>query len=118
MKSKTEHDLDYYQEAVYTALRELSALKFQQASVQEKVEFLSDRFKKQIKEFLETVAAGPWRPMESAPKDGRCILVEFKDGERYVCYWSCRDNGWLLNGSHHKVVEVVEDEPTAWAELR
>jgi hypothetical protein len=77
---------------------------------------------------LEKVAAGPWQPMETVPKDGTAVLLKFKSGFYQVCYWDEWetagdqengdqpewDSGWVINGDSRAVIMA---EPVAWAEL-
>ena len=54
-------------------------------------------------------AAGPWLPMEQAPKDGSKILVCFKDGNPFVVRWSSFRNIWI-----HGDINAPNEYETEW----
>lgn len=60
-----------------------------------------------------------FKPMSEAPKDGRQVLVRFRNREgepRYACVrW--RDGRWLAGRAGDHLVEVVEACMLAWADL-
>jgi hypothetical protein len=55
-----------------------------------------------------------WRPMRSAPHDGRAFLASDADGRMGVCYLSIDGTLCFEVGEH-----IIDDEfqPTHWTEL-
>jgi hypothetical protein len=63
-----------------------------------------------------------WQPFETAPKDGRSILVYMKNqdpGEEYsVIQWSDLHRSWqLVHTGTYAVDGDVYDDPTHWMSL-
>lgn len=57
------------------------------------------RAEKAERERDEARAALQWRPIETAPKDGRLVLVRTESGDdwsgTFAAYWSVSQRGWL-----------------------
>lgn len=62
---------------------------------------------------LRVVAASPWRPIETAPRDGTPILLCGQTGDRIVGRWSTAFSGsWVL-----EAYDAIGIEPTHWMPL-
>ncbi len=60
-------------------------------------------------------AEGGWRPIESAPKDGRPVLLTARGGQIGVCFWS--DDRWIYHGLTPVIDADWWDAPTHWRPL-
>jgi hypothetical protein len=53
-----------------------------------------------------------WKPIETAPKDGSCVLAWFDDAEHhFLLYWL--NDAWRFKGTH--INPIIE--PTHWMPL-
>ena len=51
-----------------------------------------------------------WRTMETAPRDGTVIQLNFDDVEPFTGFWDPRYNGW----SRYDNGDFIEEEPKCW----
>jgi hypothetical protein len=129
-KRLDEWTIDYYRGALDAAKRESKTLVEHAQVMEGRVE--------QFDRLLQRLAAGTWKPMHEAPKDGTHILIRFEGGLVQVCYWDEwevggeqpqvyggqtvvqgsppdeRESGWVPAGD--RFVQIYE-EPVAWAEI-
>jgi hypothetical protein len=131
-KRLDEWTIDYYRGALDAAKRESKTLVEHAQVMEGRVE--------QFDRLLQRLAAGTWKPMHEAPKDGTHILIRFEGGLVQVCYWDEWEvggeqpqvyggqtqtvvqgsppdeweSGWVIAGD--PFVQIHE-EPIAWAEI-
>jgi hypothetical protein len=122
--------ISYYRGALDAAKREIKTLVERAQVMEGRVE--------QFDNLLRYLAAGTWKPMDEAPKNGTYILIRFKSGLVQVCYWDEWEvggeqpqvyggqtvvqgsppdeweSGWVPAGD--RFVQIYE-EPVAWAEI-
>ena len=104
--------LAFYEGALQGALREAARLCEALESATKDAESLKYRLEGQFSDLTDSVAAGPWQPISTAPKDGTAVLLRFEDGRHDVC--SYRDGVWVL----HNYPEIIQDDgPLQWAQL-
>jgi hypothetical protein len=65
---------------------------------------------------LESPAVSPWRPIETAPKDGKWVLCWGDERERYTAFWSTAWTCWLA-GPQSRQGAYTRVEPKQWADL-
>jgi hypothetical protein len=98
--------ISYYLGAIDAAKREIRTLVEYAQVLEGRVE--------QFDRLLQRLAAGTWKPMDEAPKDGTHILIQFTGGLVQVCYWDEWKSGWVIAGDHFV---QIHEEPIAWAEI-
>jgi len=129
-KKLDDWTISYYRGALDAAKREVDRL----MSCAKDMKATVDQFD----HMLQSLAAGTWKPMDEAPKNGTHILIRFKSGLVQVCYWDEWEvggeqpqvyggqtvvqgsppdeweSGWVIAGD--PFVQIHE-EPIAWAEI-
>ena len=104
--------LALYKGALQGAFREAARLCETLESATKDAESLKYRLESQFSDLIDSVAAGPWQPISTAPKDGTPVLLQFKSGRQDVC--SYRDGVWTM----HSCPEfILDEEPSQWAQL-
>jgi hypothetical protein len=124
--------ISYYRGALDAAKREIKTLVERAQVMEGRVE--------QFERLLQRLAAGTWKPMHEAPKDGTHILIQFTGGLVQVCYWDEwevggeqpqvyggqtqtvvqgsppdeLESGWVIAGDP---ITRVSGDPIAWAEI-
>jgi len=102
-----EWSISYYTGALEAMKREFEDLKRSLNFAMRTLRWFECRFK-QFETLFKHLAAGTWKPMATAPTNGKPVLLKLSSGEFVVARWE--NDRWEV------ISEDVELKPIAWAE--
>ena len=118
-RRRSSFELAYYIGALEAAQKEIRELRSSLDQAVMRAALIASRLENQVPALIESLAAGPWQPVQWYPTDGSPVLVSFKTGRCAVCMWHPPDNmdGYWHLCSGGEPTERIEDEAIAWSEL-